>query len=103
MTSSVQQHIDRFFEGASHKCTSVLSVDTVTSDSHEMTFSRHYVTEQGKVTVVHVQTVELQDSVHFFLYRLTDSLNTQYLEYLTNVVTECPNRIYISLRQYFHQ
>lgn len=45
-----------------------LSVDSVTSDGHQVTLGCHYVTKQSQVTVVDVKTVELQHGVHFFLY-----------------------------------
>jgi hypothetical protein len=36
-------------------------VDAVSGDGHEMTLRRHHITEQGQVTIVHVQAVEVQN------------------------------------------
>lgn len=67
MTCSVHQHVDSLLERASHESSSVLSVDTVTGDGHQMTLGRHDVAQQSQVTIVHVETIELQHSVHLLL------------------------------------
>ena len=43
-------------------------VNSVTSDSHKMTLSSHDVTEQAQVTVVDVQTIEIQHKRNLFLH-----------------------------------
>lgn len=102
MTCSVHQHIDCFFEGTSHKCSSVLSVDSVTSDGHQVTLCCHDVTQQSKMPIVDVQSIELQDSVHFLLDGLTNSFNSQHAEDLADIVTECSNWIDISFTENLH-
>jgi len=48
----------RLFKRAACQCTRLLSVDTVSSDRHQMTLGRHDVTQQRQMAVVHVRTVE---------------------------------------------
>lgn len=74
----------------------------MTCDGHQVTLCRHYVAQQSQVTVVNVQTVELQHRVHFLLYRFTNSFDTQYTEDLANVVTECSHGIDVALTQNLH-
>ena len=82
-----------------HECPGVLPVDTVPSDGHEMTLGRHDVTQHGQVTVVHVDTVEGEDSVHLLLHRLPDRLDAETGEDLADVVTACSDGVNIPLRQ----
>lgn len=102
MGSGIVQHVHRFFEGTSHQGTGVLSVDTVTCDGHQVTLCSHDVTKQGKMTIVYIQTVELQNVVHFLLDGFSHSLDSKHLEDLANIVTSRTYRIYISLTQYLH-
>lgn len=45
-------------KGAPHEGTDILTVDAMPRDSHEVAPARHDVTEQGKVTVVHIGAVK---------------------------------------------
>lgn len=103
MTCCIHQHIDSFLKRASHKCTSILSIDSMTSDSHQVTFCCHDVTKQCKMTIIDVKTVELQNCIHFLLNRLTNGFNSKHAKDLTNVVTECSNRINITFTKNFHK
>jgi hypothetical protein len=47
--------------GISKGLISSVPVDAVSGDGHEMTLRRHHITEQGQVTIVHVQAVEVQN------------------------------------------
>lgn len=102
MSRSVHQHIDGFLKGTPHKSTSILPINTVPSDGHQMTLCGHYVTQQGQMSIVYVQPVELQHSIHLLLDRLSHSLDSQYLENLANVIGERPHRIDVPLAEYFH-
>lgn len=102
VSGCVHQHINSFLEGTSHQSASILSVDTVTSNGHEMSFGCHYVTQQGKMSIVYVQAVELEHSIHFLFHRFSYGFNAQHTEDFANVVTECSNWIYIAFAQYFH-
>mgnify|MGYP007092089247 CR=1 FL=1 len=102
MTCCVHQHINSLFERASHEGTGVLSIDSMTSDSHQVTFCRHHIAKQSQMPIVYVETIELQHSVHFFLYRLSDGFNTQHTEDFANIVTECTHRVNITLTQHLH-
>lgn len=80
-----------------------LSVDTVTRDGHQVTFSSHDVTQQGQVAIVDVETVELEHHVHFLLDGFTYSLDTENGEDFTNVVRVGTNGINVAFAQDPHQ
>jgi len=48
----------RLLKGAPHEGTDILPVDAMPRDGHEVAPARHDVTEQGKVTVVHIGAVK---------------------------------------------
>jgi hypothetical protein len=98
----VHQHVHRFLEGASHQSAGVLSVDAVTRDGHQVTFGGHDVAQQSEMPVVHVQTVELQHGVHFFLDGFTNGFDSQHRENLADVVGEGPDGIDVSFGENLH-
>ena len=67
---------NRFFKGTSGQSSSLLSVDTVTSDGHQVTFGSHDITQQGQVSIVDVGTIKRDDMVHLFLNTFSHSLDT---------------------------
>lgn len=67
MGGCIHKHVHSFFERASHKSSSILSIDAVAGDGHQVALSSHYVTKQGKMTIIYVKPIELQYLVHFFL------------------------------------
>jgi hypothetical protein len=101
MTRSIHQHVDSLLERASHERASVLSIDTVTCDGHQVTFGGHHVAQQRQVTVVDVQSVELQHGVHLLLHRFTHSFDAQHAEDFANVVAERSNGIHVALAENF--
>ena len=60
-----------------HKSSSVLPIDAMSSDGHEMTLCSHNVTQHRKMSVVHVQSVERQNKVHFLLYTFPDCFDAK--------------------------
>jgi len=103
MSSCFHQHIHCLFERTSHKSSSVLPVDTVPSDGHEMAFGCHNVTQHRQVSIVHVDTVEGEDHVHFLFHRLPHRLDAKTLENLANIVTARSDRIHITFSQNLHK
>lgn len=95
VNSGQDQTIDRIID--------YLSVDTVTRDGHQVTFSSHDVTEQGQVTIVDVQTVELEHHVHFLLDGFSNSLDTEDRKDFANVVRVGTNGINVAFAQDPHQ
>lgn len=83
---SFHQDLDRLFEGTSHERASVGSIDTVTSDSHEVSAIRHHVHEQGQMSVIDTRTSKLDDVPHFAQQRLSCSFDTQNFEDFYTVV-----------------
>lgn len=69
----------RLFKRALHERPGVLSVDAVTGDGHQVPPAGHGVTQEGKVAVVHVGTVEGDDVVQLPLQSLADRLDTEHL------------------------
>ena len=74
----------RFLERTPGECSSILSVDTVPSDGHQVTLGCHDITQQSQVTIVNVGTVEGDNVVHLSLNSFTHSLNTKSLKKDTN-------------------
>lgn len=58
MHSGLHQNINRFFEGTSHQCAHFLSIDSVTSDRHQITFCRHHIAEQCQMAIIHIGSIE---------------------------------------------
>lgn len=103
MSRGLHENINSLLKGTSHQGSSVLSVNSVTSDSHKMTLSSHDVTEQAQVTVVDVQTIEIQHKRNLFLHTFPDSLNSKTGKDLTDIIAAGPHRIHITFSQDLHQ
>lgn len=52
--------------------------------------------------IVYVQTVKLQNIVHFLLDRFSNSFNSKHLENFADIVTCRTNRVHVSLAQHLH-
>lgn len=96
MSCCLHQHIYCLLKRTSHEGPSVLPVDPVPGDGHQVALGSHHVAQHGQVAIVHVQTVEGQDQIHLFLHTLSDSLNTQASKDLADVITASPDRVHIS-------
>jgi hypothetical protein len=59
---SFHQNFHRLLERATHEGTSVSTVNTMPSDSHERPMVCHEVAQQGEVTIVDIRTVEFDDT-----------------------------------------
>ena len=70
---------NRLLKGAASQCPSVLAVDAVSRDGHQMSLGRHDVTQQRQVAVVDVGAVERDHVEHLALNRLPHGLNAQTL------------------------
>ena len=63
-----------------HEGATVLSIDTVPSDGHQVTFGGHDVTQQGQMPIVDIKTVKIQHEKDFFLHSSPHSFDAQNLE-----------------------
>ena len=70
----------RFFKRASHERANFLSINAVTCDGHQMSSTRHDVTQQRQVTVIYIRTVKRYHVIHFTLHCLPDSFNSKNLQ-----------------------
>ena len=73
-------HTYNLFEIIPHKGTTVLPIDTVAGDGHQVTFGGHDVTQQGQMPIVDIKTVKVQHEKDFFLHSSPHSFNAQNLE-----------------------
>jgi hypothetical protein len=80
--SSLEQNLDSLFERTAHECTSVVSVDTVTCDSHEHTTLSHDIDKKSHISVIDVRTIEGQDHTQLVEETCSSSLDTQYTKNL---------------------
>jgi hypothetical protein len=71
----------------------------VTGDGHQVTLGCHNITKQGQVTIVDIGAIKRYDMVHLSLNGLADSLNTQGIKHLNDVISICPDRVHISFTQ----
>ena len=78
----------RLLKGTSHEGANLLSVYTMSCDGHEVAPARHDVTEQGKMTVVHVRTIKRDHVMQFFLDCLPHGFNSKHLR--TKLVGRMP-------------
>lgn len=85
MEGRLEQDLDSLFKGTLAQSTSIVdSVDTVTSDTHELASRRHDVDQRSHVSVVH--TVTTEDHVELLEKTGTCCLDTQRGQDLLNVV-----------------
>ena len=103
MRCGVHQYIDRFFKGTSHERARILSIDTVARNGHQVTFGRHDVTQQGQMSIIDVQTIEIQHKEHFFFDAATDSLNAEDGENLANVIGGRSGGVDVTFGEYPHE
>ena len=71
----------------------------MTGDGHKMTLGSHDVTQQAQVSVVDVQTVEVQHKGNLLLYALSDSFDTEGCENFADIVGAGTHGVNISLSQ----
>lgn len=119
----------RLLKGTLHERASVLTVDAMTCDSHQVAAARHGVAKQSQVTVVDVRAVKGDDMVQLPLQSLSHRLDSQdlkdrrrytiniknlpqslilslffnYREDLHNVIGGGPDGVYILLTEDPHQ
>lgn len=72
----------RFLKGAFHEWSSVLAVDSMTSDGHQVATACHSVTQESQMPIIDIRTIKGDDMVKFSLQGLPYSLNAQYLSEL---------------------
>jgi len=96
MGSGVHQDVHSFFEGTPHEGATVLSVDTVPSNGHQVTFSGHNVTKQGQMPIVDIKTIEIEHKKDLFFHAFPHSFDTKHLENLTDIVADSPCWVNIS-------
>ena len=92
----------RFFKGTSHESANLLSVHTVSRDGHEVAPARHDVTEQGKMTVVHVRTIKRDHMMQFFLHCLPHGFNSKHLRTTMVVIYTIKLTLYSCNILYFY-
>lgn len=64
-----------FLKGALHQWSYVLPIDTMSSDSHQVTTATHDVTQQSQVPIVDVGTIKRDDVIELLLHCLPHCLN----------------------------
>ncbi|KAG9966570.1 RNA polymerase II largest subunit, partial [Aureobasidium melanogenum] len=90
---SFEQNLNRLFEGTTHQCTSVSTVDTVTGNSHEVTAGSHNVDQEGKMAMVNIRTVERKHLLEFSHQCGSSSLDTEHAEDIDKVVGVSARRV----------
>jgi hypothetical protein len=103
VSGRLHENVHRFFEGAAGQGASLLSVDAVTGDGHQVTLGRHDVAQQRQVAVVDIGAVEGDDMRHLSLDGFTHSFDAQRGEDLHNVVGGRAYRVYVSLTQHLYK
>lgn len=85
MEGSLEQDLDSLFEGALAQSTSIVdSVDTVTSDTHELASRRHDVDQRSQMSMVH--TITTEDHVELLEKTGACRFNTEGVQDLLNVI-----------------
>ena len=72
----------------------------MSGDSHKMALGRHDVAQQAEMTIVDVETVEVEHSGHLLLHGLPDGLDAEAGEDLANVVGTGPHRVHVTFSQH---
>jgi hypothetical protein len=88
-----EQNLDCLFERTTHECTSVSTVYTVTSDSHEVTASSHDIDQKGQMAMVDIRTIEWKHLLQFSHQGGSSSLNTEHTEDVDEVVGVGTSRV----------
>lgn len=103
MLCGFHYYINRFLKRTSHKRSDLLAIDTVPCNGHEMSSTRHYVTQQGQVTVVYVRTVKRDNMVHFTFNSLSHSLDSKHRKYFTDVIGCRTHGIHVFFTEHPHK
>lgn len=76
---SIHQNFHSLLERATHHRTRVHTIDTVTSDSHQVTTIGHHISKSGKMAIVDIGTIERNHSSELFKKGVSHGFNTQHL------------------------
>ena len=90
----IQQNLNGLFERTTHQRTCIGSVNTMTSNCHQMTTGSHNIDQQCHMTVVDVWTIERNDIQNFFVQRRSRSFNTQNRQHLNKIIRVSTCRIH---------
>lgn len=77
------------FKRTSHQGTQVLSIHSVSGDCHQMTFTRHYITQQCQMSVIHIRPIERYYRIHFLLHGFPHRLDSKNAKYFADVIRVC--------------
>ena len=81
----LHQHVDRLLEGAAHERARVDAVDAMARDGEQVAAEGHHIAQDGKVAVVDVRAVKLDDGAQLLKKRLAHGLDAEHADRLDDV------------------
>lgn len=69
----------RFFKGAFHERSSILAVDSMSRDGHQVAATGHGITQESQVPVIDVGTIKGDDMIQLPLQGLPHGFYAQHL------------------------
>lgn len=102
-SSSIQQDVHGLFERASHQGAGLHSIDTVTSDGHQVASVGHHVGQRGQVTIVDVRTIERNHVTNFREQSSSRGFDSQTIVDFSDVVGSGGHSVDVSVAQHRQQ
>lgn len=84
--SSIHQDFHSLLKRATHHGTRVYTIDTVTSNGHQVTTICHHISKSSKMAIVDIRTIKRNNSSEFLEESISHSLNTKHLNDFDDIV-----------------
>ena len=82
----IQQNLNSLLKRTTHQSTCIRSVDTMTSNGHQMTTRCHHINQKRHMTVIDVRTIECNNIQNLFVQSRPSSFYTQYRQNFNKVI-----------------